>query len=215
MERKYQIIYIWSFIIVSSIILLLLYTPLGGDLNQSSNNEYSIENNSVDFGGKISNSPRRSYSEQSVSGSGVNVIPTYRKNNKTFSTNNTNTGTADNFSNNTYSVNTRSTMSTAQTGGNSGGGGGVAPGVFGTGKADATSSAGSGSSYGGGANSPFSTTTPSSNSVMQKSTSGTNAGNDLTDPGGEDPIGDPLPIGDGLYLLIAMVLVYSSKFIRK
>ena len=211
MERKYQIIYIWSFIIVSSIILLLLYTPMGGDLHQSSNNEYSIVNTSVNFGGKISNSPRRSYSQQGGGENKSNVLPTYYKRNaKSVSTNNAGGGTTDNFSNGTYTVNSRSTLSSAQNAVGSTGGGAAST-VFGGGKSNTTSSGSSGS-YGGGANSPFSNATPSSSSVMQKATSGID---DLSDPGGEDPIGDPLPIGDGLYLLILMVLIYGSFKFKK
>jgi len=209
MEKKYQIIYIWSFIIVSSIILLLLYTPLGGDLHQSDSNEYNIVNTSVNFGGEISNSPKRSYTQQSNSGNSVAAIPSYApKKSRYVSTNNTVGGT-NNLSNNGYSVNSKSTLSSAQSTSSGGNGGGGMSTAFGGGGGSNSSENTSSQGFGGGANSPFSSSTPGSSvSVMQKAT---NDINDLSDPGGEDPIGDPLPVGDGLYFIIAMAVVYVLK----
>ncbi|MDD3077864.1 MAG: hypothetical protein PHH37_02010 [Paludibacter sp.] len=61
MEKKYQIIYIWSFIIIGAIILILLYTPTGGNISKTNsiNNSNIIINPTVDFESGIINSQNK------------------------------------------------------------------------------------------------------------------------------------------------------------
>ncbi len=72
MEKKYQIIYIWSFIIISGIILLLLYTPLGGDLHYAAYSEQSryAVSPGVNFDRQVGN-----FSGGSSSGGSYNYAP--------------------------------------------------------------------------------------------------------------------------------------------
>ncbi len=58
MKRKQQVIFIWSFIIIASFVLALLYTPLGGNLHSAVNAGHQNFTSGVSFGGKIGNSPR-------------------------------------------------------------------------------------------------------------------------------------------------------------
>lgn len=208
MEKKYQIIYIWSFIIVSSLILLMLYTPLGGDLHQSDSDQYSIANTSVNFEGRISNLPKRNYSQQSTSGD--NNLPSHSSRNFKSASVHSNRGAINNLPNNGSSVNSKRTLSSAQSTGGSNGNIAAASSTFGGGKLNASSSSNSQSEVD---NSPFSTSTPNSGSVMQRNNNETT--DNLSDPGGDELVGDPLPIGDGLYLLISMALVYVFRLKKK
>lgn len=206
MEKKYQIIYIWSFIIVSCIILLLLYTPLGGDLHQTSSSNYGVVNTTVDFGGGIANSPKskvnqyrlkddiyinrssdsRAYSQSNFASSGPSVGENTPAN---------------------YAVGLKSNKGLQSTKGSGAGGGNS---VF----SKSSASSGEVKAGGGVVVSPFSSSTPSSSSgtVIQKAT---NDVTNLSDPGGEDPTGDPLPVGDGMYIMIILVAVYVLRIFLK
>jgi hypothetical protein len=65
MEKKYQKLYIWSFIIISGIILAMLYTPLGGNLHDSTFGSYdNYTTPGVNFHGKIGNAPKNGRTNQ-------------------------------------------------------------------------------------------------------------------------------------------------------
>lgn len=209
MEKKYQIIYIWSFIIVSCIILLLLYTPLGGDLHQTSSTNYTVVNTTVDFGGGIANSPKNKVSQYR------SKDETYisRANDSRGYSQSTFTSTRPTVTDNSqanYAVGFKSNSGSQSSKGN---GSGIGNSILSKSK----SSAASGEAQSGGVVvSPFSTSTPASansGAVIQKAT---NDVTDLSDPGGEDPTGDPLPIGDGIYPMTILLFIYAlSIFFKK
>lgn len=209
MRKNDQAIYLWSFFIVSAIVLAFLYTPLGGNLSNSSDGYYIETAPSVDFGGRIANSPKRRVSYNSYSPS-ANDLPQAVSPNNYMSqrpvvagggaTQNTNTQFG-----NSYSASGLSLGSSAEagSGGATGGGGTGMMAVSGGGRSQSTSNAG-----GGGMMAPFSSNGMSTGGPMKASNDdGDEFDVPKTDPGG-GPTGNPLPIGDGSWLLLLFAAVY-------
>lgn len=207
MEKKYQIIYIWSFLIISGIILLLLYTPLGGDLHYSAYNEQ----------GRYNVAPGVNYSSQiggfsggSSSGGSYNYSPAVSAY-KSPSYNviggggnyssSTNIGSSASYSGGGITLSNKTITSSGGAGG-SGGMGMMAAGGGNRQSSNEVSNTFSGGGSLGG--SLFNTTTIADGGVMQKA----GEEDDPLDPGG-DPIGDPLPLGDDLGILILLVSIFT------
>jgi hypothetical protein len=210
MEKKYQIIYIWSFIIVSGIILLLLYTPLGGDLHYAAYNEQ----------GRYNVAPGVNYSSQvggfsggTSSGGSYNYSPSVSAytspNYKAISS--ANYSTATNFgSSASYSGGGLALPNRTVSGG--GGAGSSGMGMMAVGGGRKSSNEVSNAFSGGGSmgGSLFNTTTLADGGVMQK---GTNDEDDPPpvnplDPGG-DPTNPPLPLGDDIKILLLFGVVFA------
>lgn len=215
MEKKYQKLYIWSFIIISGIILAMLYTPLGGNLHDSTFGSYdNYTTPGVNFHGKIGNAPKNGRTNQTRNYNDampVNSGTAYSVLSKPVVIGNSSTSQS-NFQNGNYQgggLNFNKTNSGMNNG--SAGSGGTGLIALGGGRSGG-SSTGGGSFSGGGL---FSSTAPSATNegVMQKAS---NDLDDLADPGGGDPTGDPIPAGDGFYLLILFCVVYAFiKFRHK
>ena len=218
MEKKYQKLYIWSFIIISGIILAMLYTPLGGDLNKSVYGEYNnYPSSGVNFNGRIGNAPKngratlaRNYNDAVPvnSGTGHSVLskPVVVIGGASTSGSNLQSGA---------SYQASKPRNNDNLGGGLGASGGGGTGMIALG---GRSSGGNGVSSGGGGFSGggmFSTTAPSfeTESAIQKA--GEDELEDLSDPGGGEPVGDPIPVGEGFFTLIIMVLMYSHYIYRK
>lgn len=208
MEKKYQKLYIWSFIIISGIILTMLYTPLGGNLHSSAYGDYNnYSSPGVNFNGGIGNAPKnarttntRNYNDAVPvsSGSGYSALS------KPVISGNTGSSSHSNLQGGNYQGSGLNALKSnnTQTGGSAGGTGMIA--IGGGGRSGGGNGGGGGFSGGG----LFSTATPSSTSggIMQKAS---NDLEDLADPGGGDPVGDPIPVGDGFYILILFVMLYG------
>jgi len=202
MKRKQQAIFIWSFIIIASFVLALLYTPLGGSLHSAVNAGHQNFTSGVSFGGKISNSPRIKASQPYIKTEdeikSSNNYPKYAQNIKSSSSKSYSQDAS------AYAVTgkTISEVQTSASGGNSG-----------TLFAAASTGKGKGSTLELGiasANQPFSSEIENSSAVMQRAGQATG---DLADPGGGDP-GAPIPVGDGipfLLILATLYFFYSAK----
>jgi hypothetical protein len=202
MEKKYQIIYIWSFIIISGIVLLLLYTPLGGDIHYAAYNEqdrysvspgvnYSSQIGSLSNGGSGGNSSYGYYSAPSQYSS-----PTFQGTSSASSSSLNSVKSTNGYS--SSGITTRS--SKTKTGS---GGGSSASGVLGMSKSkesEVNNTFNGGSGFGG----TLVNTTQTPN-VIQR---GTTEDGDPLDPGG-DPTGNPLPIGNELGVLFSLALIFS------
>lgn len=204
MEKKYQIIYIWSFIIISGIVLLLLYTPLGGDLHYAAYNEQN----------RYAVSPGVNYSSQigSLSGSNSGSSSSYgyytapspyaSQSFQSISSANTTSGSSIGSGNgyNSSGLTTRSAR--AKSGEGSGGSSSGFSGMTVGGKrTEVNNTFSSGSGIGGS----LTNTTTGTSTVIQR---GATEEGDPLDPGG-DPTGDPLPIGNELGILLFFVLIFS------
>ena len=203
MKRKQQAIFIWSFIIIASFVLALLYTPLGGNLHSAVNAGHQNFTSGVSFGGKIGNSPRIKASQPYIKtedeiNSNTNC-PRYPQNIKSSSSK-------------IYSQETTSpsgvsgkTIADTQTPASSGNSGTLF--------AAASTGKGKGSTLESGiasANQPFSSEIENSSAVMQRADQATGK---VSDPGGGDP-GAPIPVGDGipfLLILATLYFFYSAK----
>lgn len=206
MEKKYQIIYIWSFLIISGIILLLLYTPLGGDLHYAAYNEQ----------GRYNVAPGVNYSSQiggfsggSSSGGSYNYSPTvsaYKSTTYNVVGTGANYSSATNFgSSASYSGGGGIALSNKSISGSGGSGG---SGMMAVGGGSRGSSNGGSNNFSGGGvlgGSLFNSTTLADGGVMQKGTQGTEG---PLDPGNE-PLEDPLPIGDELGILMLLVSLFT------
>jgi hypothetical protein len=203
MEKKYQKIYIWSFIIISGVILLLMYTPLGGNIHSSTyGNDDFRGYTRVDFSSSFKNAPKTSKNYNSNRNSN---IPNQNSDYSVLSrpiVSSTPSYTTRSNSNAYQNVHSNKSKNTASSNGGGGAGGGmIALGARGSSSSAVSSSRGF--STGGGL---FNSSTDGSTSTMQK------AGEDefiIADPGGEEDLGDPLPVGDGLYLLLFFALIYG------
>lgn len=203
MKRKQQAIFIWSFIIIASFVLALLYTPLGGSLHLAVNAGHQNFTSGVSFGGKISNSPRikasQAYIKTEDEIKSNNNFPKYAQNIK-----NSSSKSYSQEITSSYSVSGK-TITDAQTPASSGNSGTLF--------AAASTGKGKGSTLESGiasANQPFSSEIENSSAVMQRSGQATG---DLADPGGGDP-GAPIPVGDGipfLLILATLYFFYSAK----
>ena len=203
MKRKQQVIFIWSFIIIASFVLALLYTPLGGNLHSAVNAGHQNFTSGVSFGGKISNSPRIKASQPYIKTEDEiksnNNYPKYAQNIKSSSSKNYSQETT-----NPYAVSGK-TIADTQTPASSGNSGTLF--------AAASTGKGKGSTLESGiasANQPFSSEIENSSAVMQRAGQATG---DLADPGGGDP-GAPIPVGDGipfLLILATLYFFYSAK----
>ena len=203
MKRKQQAIFIWSFIIIASFVLALLYTPLGGNLHSAVNAGHQNFTSGVSFGGKIGNSPRIKASQPYIKTEDEiksnNNYPKYAQN--------INSSSSKNYSQETtnpYAVSGK-TIADTQTPASSGNSGTLF--------AAASTGKGKGSTLESGiasANQPFSSEIENSSAVMQRADQATG---DLADPGGGDP-GAPIPVGDGipfLLILATLYFFYSAK----
>ncbi len=201
MEKKYQILYIWSFIIVAGIILLLLYTPIGGSLHQSNDISYYRYNTGVDFGGKISNSPRIKAAQPGVESEEEiknNIeLPKFKA-----------SGIRKNRINSTYNDPDYSIDKMTKPEDAYNQGGGNFPNPFFVNKGGRNN--GTNSTFQGNTpkNGLFAYENTNNNSVLQKSTNETS---NNSDPGG-DPNGNPIPVGNEFPVLL---LLASSYFIYK
>lgn len=206
MRKNDQSIYLWSFFIVSAIVLAFLYTPLGGNLSNSPDGYYIETAPSVNFGGNIANSPKRRVTNNSYSPN-ANDVP------QAVSTNNymsqrpvvTGGGAAQNSNlnaGNGYVVSGIGLSSPVGAGGSGAGGGGGTGmmAVSGGGRSQSTGNAGGG---GGGMMAPFSNDGLSIDGPM-KATNNEVSKSDA----GADPFGNPLPIGDGSLLLLLFAAIY-------
>lgn len=212
MEKKYQIIYIWSFLIISGIILLILYTPIGGDLHYAAYREQ----------GRYAVAPGVNYSSQvggfsggSSSGGSYNYSPSV----SAYTSPNYKAVSAANYS---TSTNFGSSASYSAGGGlalpnktiSSGGGSSSGTGMMAVGGGRQQSSNEVSSTFSGGGSmggSLFSTTTIADGGVMQRGTTGED---DPLDPGG-DPLGEPLPLGDEFGILLLLSSIFAIyKWIR-
>lgn len=213
MEKKYQIIYIWSFIIISGIILLLLYTPLGGDLHDAAYREQ----------GRYTVSPGVNYSSQvgsfSGAGSSSGSSSTYGPSQSAYISPSFQGVVGGGFSSSSSPVGSSGSM------GNGGGislsnkkinsgGGGMSGGGFGFGMGGQQAATEVTSTFSGGGNiggSLFGSTTINNGGVMQR---GEEDENDPLDSGG-DPTGPPLPIGDELGILLLFAGMFAFyKWLR-
>lgn len=202
MKRKQQAIFIWSFIIIASFVLALLYTPLGGSLHLAVNAGHQNFTSGVSFGGKISNSPRIKASQPYIKTEDEiksnNNYPKYAQNIKSSSKSYSQETTSS------YAVSGK-TIADTQTPASSGNSGALF--------AAASTGKGKGSTLESGiasANQPFSSEIENSSAVMQRAGQATG---DLADPGGGDP-GAPIPVGDGipfLLILATLYFFYSAK----
>lgn len=201
MEKKQHIIYIWSFIIVASLVLILLYTPLGGSLHLSNNTGYQNYSTGVVFGGKINNAPRikasQPYIKNETEIKSNNNLPKYAQNINQHSSTNYSQQTSS------YNITSKNTKETPSAGGNSGA-------LF----AVATINSGGSSAQEVGSSTssqPFSSDVQNTGAVMQKAVQATD---DLADPGGGDP-GAPIPVGDGLPFLLILAALYFFHSAKK
>ena len=209
MEKKYQKLYIWSFIIISGLVLAMLYTPLGGNLHNSTYGNYdNYTTPGVNFNGRIGNAPKggratqaRNYNDEIP----VNSGSTYSVLSKPVVVGNNGSTSHSNLQNGNYQTGKLgSSKSNDGLAGGSGSGSGMI--ALGGGRSGGSTSGATGSYSGGGL---FSSTSPSATTegVMQKGT--TNFGDELADPGGGDPTGNPIPAGDGFKVLILFGLLYG------
>ena len=204
MKRKQQVIFIWSFIIIASFVLALLYTPLGGNLHSAVNAGHQNFTSGVSFGGKISNSPRIKASQPYIKTEDEiksnNNYPKYAQNIKSSSSKNYSQETT-----NLYAVSGK-TIADTQTPASSGNSGTLF--------AAASTGKGKGSTLESGiasANQPFSSEIENSSAVMQRSSEVTGH---VADPGGGDP-GVPIPVGDGLPFLLILATLYFFYSAKK
>ncbi len=213
MERKYQIIYIWSFIIISGIVLLLLYTPLGGDLHYAAYSEQ----------GRYAVSPGVNYSSQvgSFSGAGSSSGASYR-----YSPSQSAyvSPSLQNISGGGFSTSSSTISSSANYGGGGGialsnkkinsSGGGSSGGSFGMSVGGQQSSTEVSNTFSGGGSmggSLFNSTVINDGGVMQR---GEEDEVDPMDPGG-DPTNPPLPIGNELGVLMLFAGIFAFyKWLR-
>ena len=209
MRKNDQAIYLWSFFIVSAIVLAFLYTPLGGNLSNSSDGYYIETAPSVNFGGRIANSPKRRVSYNSYSPS-ANDLPQAVSSNNYMSqrpvvagggaTQNTNTQFGNSYSASGLSL---GASDGGGSGGATGGGGTGMMAVSGGGRSQSTSNAG-----GGAMMAPFSDDGISTGGPMKSSTSESSSIDPgfKTNEGSDSPLGTP--IGDGSWLLLLFAAVY-------
>ncbi len=217
MEKKYQIIYIWSFLIISGIILLLLYTPLGGDLHYAAYNEQ----------GRFNVAPGVNYSSQiggfsggSSSGGSYNYSPTvsaYKSPTYNVIGGGGNYATSSNFgSSASYGGGGGLALSNKTITSSGGVGGSGGSGMMAVGGGNRQSSNEVSNTFSGGGDlggSLFNTTTLADGGIMQK---GTEDEAKPLDPG-KDSSGDPLPLGDdlGILMLIASFFALYIRFKKK
>lgn len=204
MERKYQIIYIWSFIIVSAVVLILLYTPMGGNLHKAAYGEqyrYTVAPG-VNYQTQVG-AFNGAYNGSGGSNTEAYVSENFKHNmigeNSTITGGSNGVSLGNGFGSGGGAVAT--TKSSKGSGSNGGGFGGMTL-AMGGGGSSAASSGG-----GGGGGMPFSSS--NSGSVMQRATDGTTADDGNADPGGEENMGDPLPLKDDLIVLAIISLIYA------
>lgn len=185
---------------------MLLYTPLGGNLHKSTYAYQEYNNTSVNFGGRIANAPKRGKYGNSSNNDAVNI------NNKSgYSALSrpivSPSGSSSSFNSSAhYQPSSLNKSELSNSGSGAGGNGMMALGSKG---GSGNSGSGSGGGVGGGLFSSDNSSN-SSGGVMQK---GTQAGFTPADPGGsgeeDEDLGAPLPVGNGLYFLLFMALIYS------
>jgi hypothetical protein len=185
---------------------------LGGNVSNSSDGYYIETSPSVNFGGRIANSPKRRATNNSYS-PGANDVPQAVSTNNYMSqrpvvtgggaTQNSNVMAGNGYSASGISL---SSATGAGGGGASGGGGTGMMAVSGGGRSQSTGNAGGG---GGGMMAPFSSEGITTGGPMKAANEEEEDefGKPNTDPGGT-PTGNPIPIGDGSWLLLLFAAVY-------
>jgi hypothetical protein len=210
MEKKYRIIYIWSFLIISGIVLLLLYTPLGGDLHYaaySEQNRYAVApgvNYQSQVGSLSSGGSSAGYSSPLPS---AYMSESYK--NGTLANASYTTSSGFNTTSNSYSAGSGISMRNSKSAKNEQTGSGSAFTLGGVGKKSGSEISNQ-SSVGGGLGGSLNSTTTSTGGVMQR---GAADEGDPLDPGG-DPTGDPLPL-NGEWFMILLAIGYTALKILK
>jgi len=203
MEKKYQIMYTWSFIIISGIILLLLYTPMGGKLHYAAYSEqgrYAVApgvNYSSQVSGFSGGSSTGGSYNYSVPSQSAYTSPSYNASGGGSYATSSNYGSAS-YSGGGGGITLTTKAISSGVGGGGAGFGAIAGGGGGSNQVSNTSSGGD---MGGNL---FNNTMIADGGVMQK---GTNDEDDPVDPAG-DPLGDPLPLDNELVIL----LLFSAFF---
>lgn len=207
MERKYQIIFIWSFIIISGIVLLLLYTPLGGNLHYAATGDeyrYYVApgvNYQTQVGSFSSNINTRKDKEL-ISQNYIPQMSTGLGSDE-FNHLSSSTNSSLNSSYNNYKSVNQVSKSTQGVG--IGAGSVVGANVLAGGSRSISSSVVKANEANNGGGMPFSSY---NNSVMQKATDGTDGTDDTADPGG-DPNGPPLPLNDELAVMLVLISFFT------
>jgi|GEM_PF-2552265 len=219
MEKKYQIIYIWSFLIISGIILLLLYTPLGGDLHYAAYNEQGRYNVApgVNFSSQVSG-----FSGSSSSGGSYNYTPTiseYRSPGYSIGASGGNYSTSTGIGNSGSYSGGGITLSNKSVSGSGGAGGSSGGGMMAVGGGRRSSSGVSGTFSGGGSigGSLFNTTTTADGGVLQRAGDEDPPVIPNSDPGVEYELGSPLgmPLGNEMWSLLFIAFIFTFyKWLR-
>lgn len=204
MKNKNQIIYIWSFIILASFILLLLYTPLGGGLKQPSTKLYKTMNKSVQFGGAITHSPKIKSSQHNKAAEteilAASDLPSYTRKTKVSRNKIKNQSS-------TYAVISK-TSKNSKSNSASGIGGSLTL----IGSKESSNSGGSENAYANNVRQPFSNESLNTNPLRKSPMDDSEVSKH--DPGG-DPKGKPLPVGDGILFLMASAILYAFYKYKK
>ncbi len=207
MEKKYQIMYIWSFIIISGIILLLLYTPMGGKLHYAAYSEqdrYSVApgvNYSSQVSGFSGGSSTGGTYNYSVPTQSAYTSPSYSASGGGYATS-TNYGSASYGGAGGGITLTTKAISSSGGGGGGGAGFGAMAGGGGRSSNQVSNTFTGGGSMGGNL---FNNTMIADGGVMQK---GTNDEDDPLDAGG-DPTGTELPLDNELVILLILSAIFA------
>lgn len=202
MEKKYQIIYIWSFIIISGIVLLLLYTPLGGDIHYAAYSEQDryVVSPGVNYSNQIGSLSNGSSGNSS--GYGYYSSPSqYSSESFKGVSSSVNSTSGKSFNSNSGFNSTGLSLKNGKNKTGSGGGEGSAIGVSGVSRRSSVNENTFANNLGG---TMLTTTNSSTGTVMQR---GTQNEEDPLDPGG-DPGGNPLPLDNELIVLMVIAMVY-------
>lgn len=206
MDKKYQLIYIWAFILVLGIILILLYTPLGGNLYTATSGEQNKQNIAPGVNyqtqiGSLGNTASKNHSSNTYNA--PYFSDAFRSGALTTNTNNQ-TFTNSNFGGSIgTSGSSNAGNNTRATGASAGSGALIAFSPISSQSNNATS--GENFLFGSSITSTYST---SDNGIVQRAPHNEE---DPHDPGG-DPIGDPLPLGADLILVLIGVAYYGKRF---
>lgn len=186
MKKNYNIIYIWSFIILIGFFLILLYTPIVDNFNHSSVSTYNIINTTVDFKTLKIYSPKQKNTKNTESEDNIPNNDIFKIKISKLKTKKTQLQYYNDYNiietNNINSINTESNFSLLTTNGKK------------------SNSKINYSDY---------SITDFLNSTTNNKVPFDNLGNGvmITDPGG-DPIGQPIPIGNGFFTLLLLSFFY-------
>jgi len=224
-DKRFKEIYIWSFILVAGVILLMLYTPIGGSFYNGNKQSYVELQPGVDFSKKITSSPSfRISTADNNNMPSIGVQPN-KFNSSRRVVSGGNTVTSESFLQ--ESAGTGGNFTTESSASLSNYSSGVSPGSsFQTSPYSGRNSNSSGSS--GYGSLPLASTSEMSKISQNLGLSDNNetlnkAGNETTSNGASDPGGDPgdetvIPVGGSeIYLaLIAFIYIFvKTKFFNK